>query len=335
MLKKIFTLAMPLMASLTFSLTADQDFLGSCCESNPCCPEPVCCEESFGNFFLRGDLLYWTSRISNLEGDFGRSDTSQSLNDCVLTTRTCESHRDPHWKWRAGYRIVAGYQMPCSDLEFAAMWTSFQPNSKKHHRDDDDCDDFSTGGRTHLKFNQLDVVALYNIKKCPSLTLRPYFGVRAAEIKNHIDVNLVSEITLPTAIATETRSLFNQQKFRGIGPVFGINADWDVMCGFGAYGTAGASLLYGDYKIRSCGSDIFTAPISNEIFTSSNRHLHHFVWNIDLALGVRWQTCLFESMYLSLKLGFEHHQYFEYNRLGCNNGDLTFDGGVFSVGLAY
>lgn len=323
---------MPLMASLTFSLTADQDFIWSGSECNPCCPEPVCCEESFGNFFLRGDLLYWTSHISNQEGDFGRSDVSQSLTDCVLTTRVCESNKDPHWKWRAGYRIAAGYQLPCSDMEFAAMWTHFEPNGSKHH--DDECDD-SSGGRNRLKFNQVDIVALYNIKKCPSLTLRPFLGVRLAEIKNHIDVNHVNELILPTAVATETRSLFNKQRFRGVGPVFGINGDWDVMCGFGAYGTIAAAVLYADYNIRGCSSDIFTAPISNEIFTSSRRHLHQFVWNVDLALGVRWQTCLCESLYLSLKLGFEHHQYFEFNRLGCNNGDLTFDGGVFSVGLAY
>lgn len=340
MLKKIF--AMLFVASQAFSLTVNQHLMGdanngSCAKINckPYVSETPCCNDAFKHFYIAADLLYWTTHISNLELDFGTASISQKIKDCVLITHTKEFDKEPHFNWQTGFRIAAGYQLPC-DWEIAAIWTHFLPDGCSHSKRS--CD-IANGGKCKLQYNQLDVVTLYNITQCPLLSplfkLQPFFGIRATKIHEDIHSHLITEIIDPTFKAVETRKIVDIQNFRGLGPVLGMNGDLDIGCGFGTYGTVACSLLYGDYKAHSRDSNTFTAPISNQIFSFNKRRLHRFIWNIDLGVGVRWQTCLYNSVNLLIKLGFEHHQYFNQNRLGSNNGDLIFDGGVFSICFTY
>jgi hypothetical protein len=144
----------------------------------------------------------------------------------------------------------------------------------------------------------------------------------------------ITAITLfPDIPATETRHLDDSQSLRGIGPVVGLQGNWDIGAGFGLYGTVAGSLLYEHIKTDFDDTDIFTAPISKQIFSSNKRHLHEFNCNLDLAIGIRWDTIFCDSIAFGIQLGFEHHQYFNQSRLGTNRGDLSFDGGVFSISI--
>lgn len=296
-----------------------------------CCSQPTCCETSSGRFFVRGDLLYWKPHVSGLELDFGTSSIAKNTAGGVEMFAMEEHDKDPRFKWNAGYRVAAGYQSACN-WEIGALWTHFQGNG--HRKDHEDVNTVNHG-KCHLKFDQIDVIGAYQSSLTSSFSFKPFIGVRGAEIHERVSALIVTNIAInpPPALATETRALRDRQKYWGVGPILGLHGDWDLGCGFGIYGTAAAAVLYGKYKVRFEDADVMTPPISKEIASLNRRDLHRFDGNIDLAIGIRWQTCITDALQLSMKLGFEHHQYFNQSHLGTNRGDLSFDGLVFSIGL--
>lgn len=322
-------------STLATMLAATAGLMHFSCEGQDtdlCCPPPMCCEESSGHFFVEGDLLYWKAHVSGLELGFGTSTIDQTTVSQTQTTISNEYDADPHFKWNAGYRIAAGYQFDCSEWELGAVWTYFHDHGSKSINEDADTVNTTRCG---VKLDQLDILFAYNTSLNSCFKFKPFVGIRAARIKENLNALLVTDITIsPSTFATRTVTLDDDQTYRGIGPILGIQGIWDVGCGFGIYGNAAASLMYGKYNVHFNDTDIFSAPLSDQIFSRNVRHLRGVDCNIDLALGITWNTCVCDSYQLSLKLGFEHHQFFNHNRLGVARGDLIFDGGVFSVGLA-
>lgn len=352
------------MALLVNIVQADQ----VCDQKDDCCSSS-CCDQSSGRFFIMGDLIYWKTHISGLELNFGKTDISKFVNSCckqVILTE--EFDTDPHFDWKAGYRITAGYQSNCNNWGMRAIWTHFHDKAcrKKsdcwNHRNNSCFNENScfTGltppsfsdssftninvrnrGKCTIKLDQFDIVLDYYASS-KSFSMNPFAGLRFTRIDEDLNVELVTPITLTppvfdltsTTVATETRLFDDSQSFRGIGPVFGAQLDWNIGCGFSLYGTAAASLLYGKYKVHFNDSHLFTDPLLLELFNCNDKHLHRFTWNVDLAIGIQWQTQFCDSFQLIMNLGFEHHQYFDQNHLGLHPSDLAFAGGIFSIGIA-
>ncbi|MFA6914928.1 MAG: Lpg1974 family pore-forming outer membrane protein [Parachlamydiales bacterium] len=333
--KKTISVFTVFMASLTGFLHADYPYRDNVTaySDNNCCAQTCCEEAPSGHFFVNADLLYWKPYISGLELDFGTLSLSQALVDGTTIFTANELDVDPNFKWNAGYRIGAGYQFACSNWQIGAIWTHFQ--GKGSHRDGS-VGEFANNGHCRTHLNQIDAVVAYNTCFCSSFNVKPFLGIRAAKIHQSISAQLFTEITLaaPTTVITESRFLDDTQNFRGLGPILGLNLDWDVGCGFGVYGSAATSILYGNYRVDFDDSGSTPAPISQEVISRIRKRLHAVDCVVDLALGVSWQTSFMESYQLAVKLGFEHHQYFNHNHLGANRGDLSFDGGILSVGVA-
>jgi hypothetical protein len=285
-----------------------------------------CCDSSY-RFSVRADALYWTPRITGLELEFGRTAITQEIIDGTQVLSTREVDLDPKFKWDAGYRVGAGFES--NNLKAEALWTHFDGNGKRSSSN-------ANTGKVKIKLDQLDLVLSYNTSPGCGYKLAPFIGARFTNIRTHINALLNTEITLsPISTALETRTFNDRQKYWGAGPLFGLQGDVEIGCGFGIYGTAAASLLYGDYKARFNDTDTYSAPISIQVLSRNKRHLHAFDYNIDLALGVSWHTCLCDQFELDLKLGFEQHQYFNQNRLTVGRGDVSFTGGVFSFELGF
>lgn len=297
----------------------------ACSQETPCC-------DTLGQFFVRGDYLYWTTSISGLELDFGNGSVIQSSSDEIQIIATQELDLDPHFKWESGYRIAAGWQFGCSDWEIDALWTHFQ---NKGTRTVDGEQDVINSGTCKVKLDQVDVVLAYQSTWC-SFTLKPFLGVRLAKIDEHVNAQVSTNITiLPDTFGFETRIFDDNQHSKVIGPLLGFQGDWEIGCGFGIYGNAAASLLYGYHKAHFEDSDTFTVPLIRETASINRKHLHRFNWNVDLALGIRWHTCLCDSLEFGLKVGFEHHEYFNQSLIGVERGDISFDGAVVSAVIGF
>lgn len=301
----------------------DQSWTDQCNLAPACCPSP--CNN---HFFVRGDVLYWTPRITGLELNFGTSEIAESFVDCTQILVTKENDRDPHFKWDAGYRAGLGYETDKWISE--VLWTHFDGNGdrRSHHS-------FSHGKAT-IKFDQVDLALAYNYDISCGLTLRPFVGVRGTRIHEHLESILVTKLALvgnPDAL--ETRRLNDQQKYLGVGPLFGLEGNWDIACGFGLYGTIAGSLLYGNYEVTFDDFDFFSSPISKQIYSFNKRHLHAFDYNLDLGVGINWHKTFGKRFELNMKLGFEQHQYFNLNRISVGRGDVSFTGLVFAIELGF
>lgn len=158
-------------------------------------------------------------------------------------------------------------------------------------------------------------------------------GIRGARIdqKHHIHEFPSSEAA---AIANDLIAIrtHNKEKFFGVGPLIGLEADWNIGCNFSLYASADVSWLYGNFHVRLAEADVFLDAAN---FSKIKKHLNASLAGADAAIGVRWQTCICKNTQLFLQLGLEHHRYFDYNRIGDCCGDLSFDGVNFSAAVKF
>lgn len=294
--------------------------------------QPISHEQSSGKFFIKGDFLYWKPHVSGLELNFGTSSVITTTVDEIEIFDMEELDLDPHFKWDAGYRVGAGYQFGCSNWEISALWTHFQSKGTRSVNEDTET---VNSGQFRIKFDQIDLMLGYNTSLTCDLTLKPFIGVRGATMRESLHAVLVTDITIPPdGLATETRNFDDQERINGIGPLLGVEGKWKMGDGFGFYGSAAVGLMYEKHKVEFDDTDLFTAPYSLSLSSFNERRVHDFNWNVDLAVGVSWETCICNGFDLEMKLGVEHHQYFNHSHLGTDHGDLSFSGGVFSISLA-
>lgn len=275
----------------------------------------------------RGDLLYWVPEASGLDICFGGGTVLRSTVNGTSTTTSKETDVDPSFDWNVGYRVVLGRQFGSNGWEVGASWTDFQGHGHKP----------IDHGKWKVELMQLDLTTLYNACINSSVTLQPFIGLRGTSIFQKLFSKIITKYVIEGAgTAIDTRTLRDRQQFYGLGPLFGLNVDWDIKYGLGFYATISSSLLYGNYHLHFNDTEVITPPATpRKMKMKIKKNMSAFDLGIDLALGIQWQYLIRNACYLTLKLGLENHQYFNQSRLGRNFGDLSFSGGIFSFGLAY
>lgn len=288
---------------------------------------PPPCKKMVTHFQVRGDLLYWVPETSGLDTNFGSGSVFQSTVNGTSITTSKETDVDPSFDWNVGYRVALGLQFDANRWEVGALWTDFQGHGHKA----------IDHGKWNVRLHQLDVVALYNACINSSVTLHPFIGLRGTSIFQKLFSQVITDVVLSgSGTATDTRTFRDHQQFYGLGPLLGLNADYDIKYGLGLYGSIAFGLLYGSYHLHFNDTEVITAPAApSQIYSKIKKDMTAFDFNVDLALGIQWQYLIRNACYLTLKLGLENHQYFNQGRLGRNFGNLSFSGGVFSLGLAF
>jgi hypothetical protein len=305
----------------------------SCSSSSPCCVRG----------FISADFLYW--RIH--QGGFACGCVPGEINNFVneegnVISKFRGDSKDPHFKWNAGFRIGTGYEFVNQSWDIAAYWTHFHTHIHDQHQPNQ--------FRWKLDYEVIDV--LLGRKFClESFTIRPFIGVRAAQIEQKVKSTFL--VTYHTFFNTSSFSSFsssssenltnspisdfllakenNKEKFRGVGPLIGIEADWYLGCGCRLYACASVSNLYGHFNISFNGFNTF---LNGTNTCDKNAHLHSCQISTDAVLGIRWQQCFCDNMQLMFQLALEHHRYFNHNHLG-SYGDLCLDGISFSSGVSF
>ncbi len=292
----------------------------SCQEDCFCC-QPECC----GNGFISAELLYWRAFENGLDTCVPTEVSDVITSDGTVISRFTGKSRDPHFKWDPGFRIGAGYQSACSCWDTAVFWTHFH----SHAHSSNHGLDIQNKTRWNINLDVIDYVLGYDCDLCSCLALRPFVGIRGARIEQKLHVDEFSIESIETGLIALERH--NKERFFGVGPLLGFEADWNIGCNFSIYGSAAISWLYGSFHVKLRNSDVF---IGGADFSKIKKHLHDSLAGADAALGVRWHTCICTNKVLVLQAGLEHHRYFDYNRFG-TYGDLSFDGVNFSAGIQY
>lgn len=314
--------------------------------SSALCGENICnsCSpQSCGKGFIDAEFLYWRASQGGLDictpSEF--SDVIESNGKVI--SRFKGKGRDPDFKWDPGFRLGAGYQFACSQWDIGAFITYFHSKTHDSRHGDNKV-------RWNVDFNVMDIVAGYNHNMCSCLDIRPFVGLRLARINEKLHINDFSDFSnsspstsssLSSSSSSSTNVFItndaitsvtkNKEKFRGLGPILGLEADWKIGCGFSFYVNASMSWLYGNFRtklIDSTEGEFFLdyCEVSNRFDVTLSV--------IDAGLGIRWEKCLCNDRKLYLQLGLENHRYYDFNHIG-NCGDLSFDGFNFGAGFQY
>ena len=284
---------------------------------------PVDCNYCSNEWIVSADFLYWRALQNGLECDCG-----PEIKD----------------RWDFGYRIGLEYVFPCSDWDIAAYWTHL--HNRTHQGDND-------GDNAHwkLKYDAVDLLFGYECAKYSCLTYTPYIGLRGATIEEKLradfdgcdcyDNSSISKYNLSyndnrscgSTNGCMTTEQNHKEKFWGIGPQLGINAWWNLGCGFSLNGNLGVGFLYGHFQVNVHDFQKIPYPTDNGK-CCIRRNIHACQAFADFTVGLQWERYLCNNVGVILQFDLEHHRYFNQNHIG-GYGDLCLDGITFSAGITF
>lgn len=321
---KTFAFVQKILVPALLSTTFATDLVSAndeCCyDSAPKLPSATeCCGM---NGFIEGDFLFWRPYIGGLQFAFQTLDYITTTTGDITTNTIDEFNTDPQFKWDCGYRIGGGYNFS-PNFDLAGFWVTFEGRADQSIN--------NNVGKWHVNFDQFDVVGRYRM--CfQSGYAQPFIGIRGARITQHLVSSMQFNIFTPITSYMNTVELNEHQDFQGIGPVIGLNVDYDVGCGFGLFGSISGSVMYGTFK-RHWDDSTFS-PVQPNTVTLDTVHADTVNAGADLVLGFQWENEICNCMNLNIRLLGEHHHYFNQNYIG-GYGDLSFDGVSLSVLVSF
>lgn len=331
-IKKINVAVALLLASSLGSAYADYNS-SACGQIDACCPcQPEC---NTGKGFFSADLLYWRAYENGLDTCVPTEEFDIVTPGGAIISTFKGKGRDPHFEWNPGFRIGTGYQFS-NNWEIAVFWTHLNSHGHSSRDDDFSSSDFSSSesgssshNRWNLKYDVIDVVAGYDYDLGNCFSITPFAGIRLAKIDQKFRIG-ASPSSSFSSISSSFSSSFgpfstieNKEKFRGLGPLVGVEGEWNIGCGFSIYAGASVSWLYGRFNVTLIEEDFIVGAAD---FCEVTKHLDANLAASDVGFGVRWSECLCGDTRLVIQLGLEHHRYYDYNRIGECCGDLSFDG---------
>jgi hypothetical protein len=272
--------------------------------------ENSCCEvecKLYSHLTFSADLLYWRALQGGLDDCF-----------CGQGIKT---------QWDPGLRLGLEISPLCEGMDIAAYWTYFDNKSNQGNRDDA-IDSFA---HWRLNYETFDFLFGYKFNK-NDFNYTPYAGLSVVYIDEKLNA-IFSDCACTGVISDSITEQHHHERFRGIGPKFGVKGDYTIGCNFGLYADLGVGFLYGKFNIHANDFQTIPNPTDSGAFCSS-RHINACQAVVDAAVGIQWKYSFCNSMEALVKLGLEHHRYFNQTRLG-SYGDLCFDGATLSVGIQF
>lgn len=299
---------------------------------------------TYGSAYLFSDLLLWKLTESGNENwaqNIAPDNTYRPVNIIGATFNT-----------QAGYRIGAGYR--CGDCwDTNLYYTHYQTHTNAHahgHIFSSFLGNFyanNTNGVNfgptyqranltwHFNFNTVDAELGHTFVNNCIVKLRPFFGLKAAVINQHINTHWHDPIT-PTDFTIARESITND--FSGIGPAVGLNTTWPLYqanrFNFNVIGNLSGAILWGRWHFKD--------HYKNNAPTSTTIHNHSLNNASTMArgnLGVEWSTSIATAS-VSLRLSYEAQvwfnqlQYYSFN-MGKSNQLMSLQGGVLDLGINF
>lgn len=262
-------------------------------------------------------------------------DTILELNNVIDA-----KYKTPDFKWDWGFKVGIGYISACDGWDIGVLYTWYRGRASSH--DEAEPDDnrtlitlwsefapaqglitYATDIQTHWRLN-LDLIDIelgreYWTSKY--LSFRPFVGLRIAYIKQKYEIqhkggSWDARQSNPVQAAFNNKVDINN-KFHGVGVIGGFDTVWNLGCGWAFFGDLAASILYGKFSIdhneynrlASDTHDKTKILETDDSFTASSAIL-------DTTFGIQWATMFCACQYgLTLKLGWEHHVFFNQNQM--------------------
>jgi hypothetical protein len=295
----------------------------------------------------------------------------------ILTSGRVKNE-DFDFRYRPGFRLCAAYLFPCNCWDVGFQWTHFfnsasksprsrgsmmptsYPQKSTEYSEEQLRPTFLPAAFTEnqhvnrldahwrVRFNNFEIsFGRYVCVGC-GFGFHPYIAVKVLDIEQRLSLNSHREENVMSPMADHGhRGQKIKTEFQGVGFQGGFGADWCLGCGFSLYTNVSGGIVYGRAHVRDKFGSHMDYPNGTEQpgyleHDISFRHSTHVSRpNLDLGIGVRWQTCLCNCYYLGLKAGWEYHHYFDQNffRFVHNDspgrGDLAFHGFTFGADVSF
>lgn len=247
------------------------------------------------DLFFTADWLLWQAHANGM--GVAIKAAANAAEDVVLANTET---KNPHFNWNSGFRVGMGWNTPHDGWDVHATWTWFQNKAKRQGAagyapvqylptqlyapaEDPTVTGFTAYDaewRLHLNLISLDLGREFFVSKW--MTLRPFMGVQSGWIYQKQNVAFTG--ALPIDAEQRSLSLYNGNKYWGLGPKTGLDTQWGLGYGFSLVGNAGLSLLYGFFDLQTMQSTNLTTPVNNINAVRVSRAI------TEVALGLRWDT---------------------------------------------
>lgn len=276
-------------------------------------PARGCPKMNRGPIF-EADFLYWKMQEDNLT--YALREVDNSLNSMVTPSRIVV--KEQTFRWSPGFKAALGYNLPYDSWDFIAVWTHIQTHTKTSVSEPNfgivpvlSPEGTSSTGATFansnwkIKFNSLDVGFGRSSFISPKLSFRPEIGVKGAWIEQFLKVHY-DGFASSASSSNNTPTVKGKIEFKGLGPLIDIHGRWLFGPEIGFFGGASASLLYGDFDVRTVYSG---ANSEDRIPVFYNKHRMRGMTAIDI--GADWGKCLHDKCYIYLSLGYETQMWWD------------------------
>ncbi len=341
--------------------------------------------------YFYGDALFFKPHENGLA--YGMIHSGAQFVDAVTFSPTGETKtriKSPDFKWDTGFRIGAGYYPQCSCLEFSTHWVhyrgsandSLQTSAKNGEGDffvgtwsnfvepiylqflipiENETVSLDIEANADLKFrlDMVDVEAGYEINPTNCFCIKPRLGIRIGAIDQ--TYNLCNEFFGRSQAASVFTKDSSKEKIRitnnfsGAGLLFGLDADYQIGCGFSFVGSVTAALLKGHFKIHENYYADISSRTTGDSFESNVRAKQKERLELqraiaDFELGILWTSSINDCLGFWVKLAWEQHLYFGQNQIRAlaisqdaaslgiaqsNRGDLGLQGISLSAGVEF
>ncbi len=294
-----------------------------------------------------GDFLYWKANLSDFAYIIS-NDTGSSA-DFQRTIEQIGGQFDP------GFRLGLNYEMHCTgwdlDLNWSRLYSSHQQSTTNSGKtlfqywitpeDHESGTITSASGESGVYFNELDFTIGRSLRFSKWMQLRPFFGIRQLWLDLKQKIQLTNSSNQQTTV-----QLKNDISHFGL--LAGFGTEFNFGKGFGLYGDAGISAVYGSNQATYKSTEPFeTNPQRADLSTDSNQEMTAIM---DLGCGLFWRDAFFDDRVgFEASIGYEMHllpnQYYNYRlavvETGISNSffktenSLSFHGLVLSFGVSF
>ncbi len=206
---------------------------------------------------------------------------------------------------------------------------------------------FDVSGKVDYDFDAVDLTFGQYVNIGPRLQTRMFAGLRYMRLNDDLTINSVEvdPRTTPTgSTVTEFSTGQLNSSFNGLGPLFGIKADYYIGSGFSISGGFDAALLVGELSFSGNQLDTITAITSGGVSTVTAIVLDDLNWDsqntvspaFDGKFGLNYKYQFNNGTLLALELGYQVTKYIdvveELDR-GALFSPTSFDTDVTNFGL--
>ena len=336
-----------------FTSVSAQEYFGGNHLCEPYYPE-------YGRFSIGADWLYWKASEDGLNYSTFKN-TATTIPGTTLTANSNSIQR-PDFLWESGYKVYAGYELPCYEWEIDIIYThaphyiatsaliansapiatppvqnilllpTFLFTSPIAGAVSTTVVGSTIAAEWKLDFDYIDFDLGHTLCLSDYLSLSPHIGVRYLWMKQRFEIAYTG---------TDSGSAFvyatqMQERAWGTGIEGGLWTNWQVGSNFSIIGHLGGSILYGNYKLNSGLAVKSTrAGVITNVAEALSERICTSIPMVDYFIGVQYGLCLGDIEF-NFNIGWEQHVVFNANRFTLSDtGDLSLQGLTLGGGFNF